>query len=397
MKKFLALLMCFMVLLSMVACGATDKTQSAESSKASTEEPATLEQATDDEIGGYKIGFYYLPDTDNNAAQYHRALEWCAEITNCEMEFYDATTFSSEELTTAVESLVSVGCDGVILVTGSAPSMFEYLNNEGVYYVGMTRSHTEEVARVTDTSEYCCGWLDENGTGINYGIGYGPTAILGEAGCKSIAYLASAPGSEMVDDRVSGIEGAAEEYNMEIVTSYRGSDFAAGVSDILAAYGEEIDGIMFSGTQDTVIAAIEAAGYGGKIKYAQTDAPSEPAAYMESGRLTACTAGNNAIMVQMYMQLFNAISGADRLFDSGEKLIPQIPTFTVSSPEDWANAEKYVMGDIPGLLPEDILSICSHYAPDTTVAEKEDLVRYWTSAEFWNIDSITERIAPYVE
>lgn len=406
MKKWIALLLALVMMLGMVACAAdapeeaedpvSKEEKAPEEEAAPAEELAVPEQATDAEIGGYKIGFFYLPASDGLSAQYHYALDWISNITNCEMAYYDMSTYSAEDMTTAVESLTSVGCDGIIVIAGTAPAMFEHMNDNGVYYVGMSRSHTEEVALVADSSEYCCGWMDESSSGGNFKMGYGPTAALAEAGCETIAYLCGASGNEMYDDRAAGMEAAAADTGMEILTSYRGADYAAGMADILASYGDQLDGIVANLNGDTGVAAIEAAGYGGKIKYAQVDPPADTAAYMESDRLTATNAGNNVFILQMYMQLFNAISGADRLFNEGEKLIPGIPSFTVSSIEDWNMNKKYVLGEIPGLLPEELLALCSHFTPDTTVEEKEELVQYYCSDEFWNIDAIASRVGSYL-
>ena len=416
MKKWIALLLSLAMLLSLAACAGGMDTTSPDASKdtkdtaaevsqdggtgtaAPVSELPTLEQQTDSEIGGYKIGFYYLPDSDPLSAQYHRALDYVAEITNCEMVYYDASTLVADELSTAVESLTASGCDGIIMVSGNSPTVFEYMNDKGVYYAGLSRSYTDEVAAVTDDSEYCCGWGDE-GTGVNFSFGYEPVAALAEAGVKNVAFVGISPGTQNVDERFEGAMQAIEDYDLNLLTSFQGQDFAAGFADVLSAYGSELDGLIGHIWGEAGIAAIESAGYGGQIIYVQPDVPSKDTTeYFENDRLYATFAGNNAFIIQMYMQIFNALSDADRLFSTPENnMYPIIPAFCVVGADEWRQAEKYLQGDIPGMLPEDILALCSHYAPDTTVEEKEELMLSYTEDEYWNMETIVERISPYVD
>ena len=317
LKKWLSMLLAVLMVVSLAACAntpaATDTDDTADETTSDTVVSAVpIVNDKGEEVGGYKIGFFYLPESDGLSAQFHRALEYCAALTNCEIEYYDMMTFTADEISTAVETLVSVGCDGVMMISGTSPALFEYMNEQGVYYVGLTRSYNEEVANVVDGSEYNCGWLNEAG-GVNFQMGYDLTEVLANKGCKNIAYLAQAPGSEIGDDRVRGIEAACEDFGINIVTSYRGADYAAGASDILATRGAELDGFVSNSNGDIGIAAINMAGYTDSIQYAQVDAPSasDTENYFEMGNLAATTSGNNVYVVQMFMQLFNAISGAN--------------------------------------------------------------------------------------
>lgn len=412
-KKIICLFLTGLMTLSMVACGGQGNKEEIDggesmdvSEPAGANESADAGESVDDEtvtedadngIGGYKFGFFYLPESDGLSAQFHRALDFCAGLTNCEIEYYDMMTFSAEEINTAVETLASTGCDGIMMISGYSPSLYEYMNEQGVYYCGLTRSYTDEVAQVVDGSEYNCGFLDES-SGNNYELGYMVTESVIEQGATKIAYLAADTGSEIADERVRGMEAAAADYNIEIVTSYRGSDYATGAADILSTRGTDIDGMVSDANGDAVIAAINSAGLADSILYGQINAPSasDTAEYLETGHLAATTSGNNTYVCQMYMQLFNAVSGADRLFNTDQKLIPMIPSFVVASSEEWNDANIYVGGDVPGLIPDDILALNSHYTPDTTVEEKEALMTQYTTPEFWNLENIVPRVKEYL-
>lgn len=426
LKKVMAILTAGMMILSAAGCGASDKAageKNVDVSETSVEEEGNLEenpveeeQAEEDisvvkrvmkeqgielpsDFGGYKIGFWYLPDSDKLSKEYRETLNYCAEITNCEMVYYDMSAdFSVEAQTAAVESLVSQGCDGIIMIFGSSPAIFNYLNESGVYYVGFTRSYTDEVANVTDGSEYCTGWLDEGTDAGNKAMAYAMVDALAEAGCKKIVYIAGAPGNSLHDDHAEGFEAGAADNGIEIVANYRGSDGATGIADLLATYGNEIDGMALQGTGESGLAAIQAAGLTGKVKLAQTNSAGDNTRdYLEQGLLTATASANNVNIIQFYMQLFNALSGADRLF-AEDYIVPVIPAMVVKSAEEWDICEECTTGDIPGLTPKEILSLNSIYDPNTTIAEKEALEEMYTNPdEFWNIEGISERVGQYLE
>ncbi|MCC8044835.1 MAG: substrate-binding domain-containing protein [Clostridiales bacterium] len=358
------------------------------------------ENLSADGLGGYKIGFFYYSTADTLSQQFHNTLDYCAELTNCEMEYYDMTSWDTESISTAVETLVSNGCDGVIMILGSSPSLYEYLEENEVYYVAQTRSYTDEVALVTDGSEYNCGFVGDLGgeSGGNYKSGYDITQVLADEGCTSIAIIGGSEGETMNDERVEGAKAAAEANGMEVVAEYRGSDFLTGSSDILAAYGTDIDGIVVTGGGENVMASVQAAGLTGQIKVVAVDASGDTEAYFDAGMLTATYAGGSTYMVNFYMQLFNALSGADRLFSEEDpRLVPMFQGFIVTSAEEYASAISYTDGEYSGgLLPDEILSFCSLTGgEEMTVEEREALIENYISTDYWNLADIMDRIDNY--
>ncbi|MCD7955356.1 MAG: substrate-binding domain-containing protein [Lachnospiraceae bacterium] len=358
------------------------------------------ESLSADGLGGYKIGFFYLSTADTLSQQFHNALDYCAELTNCEMEYYDMTAWDTEALSTAVETLVSNGCDGIIMVLGSSPSLYEYMESNGVYYVALTRSYTDELALVVDGSEYNCGFVGDLGgeSGGNYQSGYDITQVLADEGCTSIAIIGGSEGETMNDERVEGAKAAAEDNGMEVIAEYRGGDFLTGSADILGAYGTDIDGIVVTGGGENVMAAVQSAGLTGQIKVVAVDASGDTEAYFDAGMLTATYAGGSTYMINCYMQLFNALSGADRLYnDEDPRIVPMFQGFIVKSAEEYAAATTYTDGDYPGgLTPDEILSFCSLTGgEEMTVEEREAMVESYMSSDYWNITDIMARIDAY--
>lgn len=353
-------------------------------------------------LGGYKIGFFYFPTSDILSQQFHDTLDYCAELTNCEMEYYDMTAWDTEAISAAVETLVSNGCDGIFMILGSSPALYEYMEENDVHYVALTRSYNEEMAKATDGSEYNCGFVGDLGgeNGGNFKSGYDIAMVLADEGCKNIALIGGSEGETMNDERIMGMKAAAQETGMTVVAEYRGGDLATGYNDILASYGSELDGMASAGGGDNGIAAIQAAGYTGQIKLVQVDPPSgDTAEYLEAGMLTATYAGGSTYMIDAYMQLFNALSGADRLWNAEDpRLVPMFQGFIVRTKEEYELAEKYTAGDVPGgVLPNEILSFCSLTGgEEMTVEEREALVESYQSTDYWNIEDISARVGAYL-
>lgn len=414
-KRLMALFLAAAMTVAMVGCGTSKDNKSTENSSSTTKEKAeSNKKAGDPEsktagkdlsaegLGGYKIGFFYLPTSDVLSQQFHNTLDYCAELTNCEMEYYDMTAWDSEAMSAAVETLVSNGCDGVIMVLGSSPALYEYMEENNVHYVALTRSYTEELAKVVDGSEFNCGFVGDLGgeEGGNFKSGYDMAMVLAEEGCKNIALVGGSEGETMNDERIAGMKAAAKETGMEVVAEYRGGDFNTGYADILASYGSEIDGIGCTGGGDNGVAAIQAAGLTGQIKLVQIDAPSgDTAEYLEAGMLTATYAGASTYMIDTYMQLFNALSGADRLWNEADpRIVPQFQGFIVKTRDEYEAAVTYTDGEVPGgLLPDEILSFCSLTGGDEmTIEEREALVESYQNSDYWNIEDITARVSSYL-
>lgn len=413
MKKLIALLLALVLVLGLAACAAapaeTTKTETAAETQtdASTEETqpaeeqvetaveAVTEKLSADGLGGYKIGMYYLPNVEGYGKAMFDYFDYLCELTNCEPLHYELTAFSSADIMAAVETLVSQGANAIICVIGNSPAMFEYLNDNGIYYTLMTRSYSSEVCDVVMNSDYFCGFIGDLGgeTGIEFQKGYGVAKVLAEQGCKKIAIVAASEGETMNDERVAGHQAAAAEFGMEVLAVYRGTDYATGTSDILASYGSELDGICTCST-DSSLAALQAADMVGKIKLVSIDAPSEPVDFLDAGYCSAFTNEGAGFLAIMYMQMFNAMTGADRLFTE-EQIVPQFPGIVISDSETYAkimHANELVNGCF---TPNEMLSLNSIINPGMSVTEREDLLRSYCSSEYWNIPAICARVEAY--
>lgn len=418
MKKLIAWMLALVMVFGLMACAAapaetTSTDTAAETESAATEEPAAAEDAqpteeqtaaavdmviknlSADGLGGYKIGMYYLPNVEGYGKPMFDYFDYLCELTNCEPLHYEMTAWSSADIMAAVETLVSQGADAIICILGNSPAMFEYLNDNGVYYTLMTRSYSSEVCDVVMNSEYFCGFIGDLGgeNGIEFQKGYGVAKVLAEQGCKKIAIVAASEGETMNDERVAGHQAAADEFGMEVLAVYRGADYATGTSDILASYGTELDGICTCST-DSSLAALLSADMVGKIKLVSIDAPSEPVEFLDAGYCSAFTSEGAGFLAIMYMQMFNALTGADRLFTE-DQIVPQFPGIVISDSETYNKFLEAITLVNGGFTPDEILSLNSIIDPGMTVAEREEMLRGYCTSEYWNIPSICARVEAY--
>jgi ABC-type sugar transport system substrate-binding protein len=352
-------------------------------------------------IGGHKIGFWYLPSTDATSLGFHQVLDYCAKVTGNEMVYYDMTDWDASSQMAAVESLTSSGCDAIIMIVGSSPAMFDYMNQNKVYYSCMTRSKSDEVDAVTLSSDYFCGYVGDLGGvgGANYQNGYALCKALADQGCKKIAIATGSEGETMADERVEGIEACAKDNSMEILSTYRGTDLATGSNDIIATYGSELDGFIGSG--DPGLAALQAGGYLGKIKFAAMDNPTDIEGAFKDGYMNALTAGGaggGMFIYIMFMQLVNALSGADKLYSDGDQIVPSAAAGVVTNLEDYLAINKVTSttGTYPGgVTPNDILALNSVANAGKTKEQLESVVKLYAETDYWSSDNIQKRIDAY--
>ena len=100
----------------------------------------------------------------------------------------------------------------------------------------------------------------------------------------------------------------------------------------------------------------------------------------------------------MYMQLFNALSGADRLWNAEDpRIVPIYEQFVITTKEEYEAAEKYTNGQVPGgVLPDEIKLFNSILAPGMSVEEREAAIVENQSSDNWNVDAISERVGAYL-
>jgi len=392
MKKILALVFVFVIVLASAGC---TKTPPAVSTDVVSTEVTSTSETSVEKVVDCKIGFAYAPESDILSGQFHRALNFASKTVGCEMLYYDLAGWDTESIATAYETLVQQGATGIIDVMGMSSSTMAMLNEKGVYYVAGAGNYNDETAAIVKDSQYSVGFaIDSGETTINFDLGHGMMQKLAESGAKNVAYLGLPPGWAVSDEVTRGAEAGVKDYNLNLITTYLGYDFGTGTSDMIATYGEKIDGIAILGSAgDTVVAAIMASGYQDKIKLVTGDVPSDAKKLMDDGFLVGVASGNYAQVYFMFMQVYNAVSGGDRLFNTDKKFFP-IPGFLMfTDSEELTLGDKYIFVDNLAFSADELKALTSTYNPGASVAEKEALFTTYTTPEFFNIQSIAERFS----
>jgi len=308
---------------------------------------------------------------------------------NCEMVYYDIMSYDAEEMQGALENLAQQGCDGIIDSLGASVSTMQMLQEKGIYYVGLL-SYTEELFDVCIGNQYFAGFgMDHVGDySVNYDLGHAVMDELSKQGLSNVAYMGAPPGWDSGDELVRGFDEGIKDNGLNLVTSYLGYDTATGASDIVASFGSELDAIASNGENDPLVAAVINSGY--DIKLAINGSCTDQAALMESGKIAVVGTGNFAMAAFAFIQLYNAMTGGDKLFeDVGTFTVPKMIIMT--SADELRAYEYCCQGAIPGYSFEELKLLTSKFNPEASVAEKEALFKQYCSVDYYNIRSLAER------
>ena len=263
----------------------------------------------------FKIGFTHTPPSDTLSAAYHRVLDYTAAEFGCEMVYGEVTSGDLSEWQAAYENLGQAGCDGEIIIYCTGATV-EYFDSKGIYWASVCSEIVDEdIIQMACASEYYCGNICE----VDEQAGYDMAQGMYDAGCRYIAYLAPTAGMNVChDERVRGIDRFLDEHpDMELATSWRGSPFATGVQEVLAAY-PDIDGLMSTGGDTAIPAAIYAAGMDKTCKYACVDIQEGVYDQLKDGMCVWVAGGQYPTAQLGFALVYNGLTG--------HKIMPDLST-----------------------------------------------------------------------
>ena len=395
----LASLMIFSLLLS--SCGTTATTTTATTTTAKTTVTSSTAQASGGTtqsttgtkaIPRFKIGYVYAPPADSLSRAFYATLDYMGKEFNCQMLYVNLTSYGVEDWVAAYENLVQQGANALILVRPT-PALIQMLNQKGVYYTGLSSAITDQIRAVANGSKYFCGWFDQASSGADYDVAYKLMQTMYAKGVRKVAYVAAAAGNTAGDLRIKGFEDAVKEHSdMKIVATFRGNDMALGLTDILATYGSQIDGLISASGGSTVASAIISAGYSKTIKFACVDTSDADIQTFTNGMQVAVGAGNANMLMFGFVAVYNALSGSDRLFAQQlDKGIPIPKSFVITNLDEYNAYIKYFLKDHYAFTGDELKKLSSVYTPNTTIAEKEALWSKYCSFEFFNPAATAKR------
>lgn len=294
----------------------------------------------------FKIGFTHTPPSDTLSAAYHRVLDYTAAEFGCEMMYGE----------------IIIYCTGATV---------EYFDSKGIYWASVcSEIIDQDIIQMACASDYYCGNICE----VDEQAGYDMAQGMYDAGCRYIAYLAPTAGMNTChDERVRGIERFLDDHpDVELATSWRGSPFATGVQEVLAAY-PDIDGLMSTGGDTAIPAAIYAAGMEKTCKYACVDIQEGVYDQLKDGVCVWVAGGQYPTAQLGFALVYNGLTG--------HKIMPDLattmhrPYMYIKSAEDYENYMKYMEGSIPAYTGDEIKDLCAVYNKEASDEKLGELLQ----------------------
>ena len=316
----------------------------------------------------FKIGFTHTPPSDTLSAAYHRVLDYTAAEFGCEMMYGEIMSGDLSEA--AYENLGQAGCDGEIIIYCTGATV-EYFDSKGIYWASVcSEIIDQDIIQMACASDYYCGNICE----VDEQAGYDMAQGMYDAGCRYIAYLAPTAGMNTChDERVRGIERFLDDHpDVELATSWRGSPFATGVQEVLAAY-PDIDGLMSTGGDTAIPAAIYAAGMEKTCKYACVDIQEGVYDQLKDGVCVWVAGGQYPTAQLGFALVYNGLTG--------HKIMPDLattmhrPYMYIKSAEDYENYMKYMEGSIPAYTGDEIKDLCAVYNKEASDEKLGELLQ----------------------
>ena len=313
--------------------------------------------------GDIKIGVSIWSSTDVLGSQCKKIVDKAAKANGVEVQYVDQGHVS-EQVTASVEQLCAAGCKGIIICNSADSEMTSAINTcteNGVYIAQFFRIISEEnspeVYKTACNSKYYVGAVHED----EVTNGYTLVNLLLEKGDRMIGLEAWTVGDATFQLRWKGYQKAVEEWNTahpddkatltEPVYANTSSEEGAKAAMSLYNSNPGMDALIVAGGGgDPLVGSIGAyanEGLTGKIDVVSTDFLDDLADQLKSGGMFAESGGHFCDPLFAFFLVLNAVKG-NYVKDEGtfgyEILFPYL---YVSSPDDYANYEKYFVNDDP--------------------------------------------------
>ena len=310
-----------------------------------------------------KIGVSIWSSTDVLGSQCKKIVDKAAKANGVEVQYVDQGHVS-EQVTASVEQLCAAGCKGIIICNSADSEMTSAINTcteHGVYIAQFFRIISEEnspeVYKTACNSKYYVGAVHED----EVTNGYTLVNLLLENGDRTIGLEAWTVGDATFQLRWQGYQQAIDEWNAahpddpatmtEPVYANTSSEEGAAAAMSLYNSNPKMDALIVAGGGgDPLVGSIGAyanEGLTGKIDVVSTDFLDDLADQLKSGGMFAESGGHFCDPLFAFFLVLNAVKG-NYVKEEGtfgyEILFPYL---YVSSPDDYANYEKYFVNDDP--------------------------------------------------
>ena len=313
--------------------------------------------------GNIKIGVSIWSSTDVLGSQCKKIVDKAAKANGVEVQYVDQGHVS-EQVTASVEQLCAAGCKGIIICNSADSEMTSAINTcteNGVYIAQFFRIISEEnspeVYKTACNSQYYVGAVHED----EITNGYTLVNLLLEKGDRTIGLEAWTVGDATFQLRWQGYKKAVEEWNAAhpddpaTITEpvYANTSSEEGANAAMSLYNSNpgMDALIVAGGGgDPLVGSLGAyanEGLTGKIDVVSTDFLDDLADQLTSGGMFAESGGHFCDPLFAFFLVLNAVKGnyVKEAGTFGYEI--QFPYLYVSSPEDYANYEKYFVKEDP--------------------------------------------------
>ena len=310
-----------------------------------------------------KIGVSIWSSTDVLGSQCKKIVDKAAKANGVEVQYVDQAHVS-EQVTASVEQLCAAGCQGIIICNSADSEMTSAINTcteHGVYIAQFFRiisqENSPEVYKTACNSKYYVGAVHED----EVTNGYTLVNLLLENGDRNIGLEAWTVGDATFQLRWKGYQQAIDEWNASHADDpatmtepvYANTSSEEGAAAAMSLYNSNpgMDALIVAGGGgDPLVGSIGAfanEGLTGKIDVVSTDFLDDLADQLKSGGMFAESGGHFCDPLFAFYLVLGAVKG-NYVKEEGtfgyEILFPYL---YVSSPDDYANYEKYFVKDDP--------------------------------------------------
>ena len=310
-----------------------------------------------------KIGVSIWSSTDVLGSQCKKIVDKAAKANGVEVQYVDQAHVS-EQVTASVEQLCAAGCQGIIICNSADSEMTSAINTcteHGVYIAQFFRiisqENSPEVYKTACNSKYYVGAVHED----EVTNGYTLVNLLLENGDRNVGLEAWTVGDATFQLRWKGYQQAIDEWNAShaddpaTITEpvYANTSSEEGAAAAMSLYNSNpgMDALIVAGGGgDPLVGSIGAfanEGLTGKIDVVSTDFLDDLADQLKSGGMFAESGGHFCDPLFAFYLVLNAVKGnyAKEEGSFGYEIL--FPYLYVSSPDDYANYEKYFVNDDP--------------------------------------------------
>ena len=325
-------------------------------------------------ITPFKIGFPFLTSNDPT---YTAILNSCKTVcAGAGGELVTASwDFTPDQLVTDVQKLISMGCNGIMIIPTSdsvLPKIKQMCETAKVPFSIVYRSINDpDIKAAVESSPYYVGncWEDEENTG------YQVMKQMAGMGVKNVALLGVNKGDTTGDARDRGIQKAAKEDNVKVLAETRGimqsSDATKAVESFIAAYPEMdglyiVGGSICPGILEAATKALSGHGKTGKVKIGMIDFSSGIGDALSKNELSVVAGGHMVLDPTLSCtMLVNKVIGTP-ISDKPTSL--NVKLMYIKSADEASNYFKYVEGSVPPFTQEEVKKdLIKFYNPSLTL------------------------------